>query len=252
MKIKRLPAARGLVWIWQGFNLFKHNPQVWLVLSLANFVLLAVLEQIGSVGALLSILLSPVLVAGWLIGCHALAEDQPLKLAHLWAGFQHNTHRLISLGGVVLLTLVLISALIMGLGGEAFAALIQNWKPTDDPQLLVKALGDDGVGTALELLLVISIPLFLLGLSMQFAPMLIVFRNLGVLISMKISTLAFVNNIPPLTLYSLAWAFMYFILLGLPEAIHSLVMVIATPIFIASTYAAYRDVFPDEAEIPAP
>jgi hypothetical protein len=245
MKIKRLPAACGLVWIQQGFNLFKHNPVTWLVLSLANFVLLVLLEQLGGIGGFISILISPVLLAGWLIGCHALAQDQALNVAHLWAGFQHQTQRLIALGGVVLLTLVVISGLVVALGGETLASVVQNWKPTDNPEDVVKLLGEEGVSLLLELLLLISIPLIFLGLSMQFAPMLILFRNISVIPALKISTVAFTNNIPALTLYSMVWAFAYFVVLGLPEAMHSVVMIILTPTLVASTYAAFRDVFPE-------
>lgn len=246
MKIKRLPAARGLVWIWQGFNLFKHNPAIWLFLSGANFVLLTVLEQLGNAGGLISVLISPVLLAGWLIGCHALAQDQALNVAHGWSGFQRNPKQLIALGGVVVLVLMLISALLAGLGGETLKHIAENWQPGDDPEALIKMLGEDGVSLMLELFLVISIPMILLGLSMQFSPMLIVFRNIRVLPAMKISVIAFTNNLPALTLYSFAWAFAYFLLLGLPSVLHPVVVIILSPIIVASTYAAYRDVFPDE------
>lgn len=244
IKIKALPAIRGLVWIQQGYTIFRQNPVIWLALSLANFVFFALLEQLDGAGALLSLLLSPVLVAGWLIGSHALAHDQPLKFEHLWSGFQHQ--RLFALGGVVLLTLVLISGIVVLLGGDTLANIIQNWQPTDDPEKLVQLLGSDGVSLMLEIFLLISIPMILLGLSMQFAPMLIVFNDLPVWLALKISTRAFLANIPSLTLYSLVWLLGYFMLLPLPQPFHTVAMIVLSPIIAASAYAAYYNIFPIE------
>ncbi len=246
MQIKRLPAARGLVWIWQGFNLFKHNPTIWLILSSANFVLLTVLEQLGGMGGLLTILISPVLLAGWLIGCHQLAQDQALTINHGWAGFQRNTPQLISLGGMILLVLIVTAILITNLGGETLKNIMENWQPGDDPETLMALLGDDGAGLLLELLLVISIPLILLGITMQFSPMLIVFRDVHLLPALKISIIAFTNNLAALTLYSFGWGLLYFTLMILPSTLHPVVVIILSPIIVASTYAAYRDVFPDQ------
>lgn len=250
MKINRLPAMRGLVWIQQGFNLFKHNPLIWLALSLFNFACFALLEQLGNLGALAAMLLSPLLLGGWLLGCHDLAEDKPLKLAHAWAGFQHHANRLISLGGFALLLMLLVSKLLVSLGGETLATVMQSWKPTDDPEVLVKLLGADGVNLMLELFLVVSIPLIFLGMTMQFAPMLILFNKQTVFSALKLSLVGFVSNISPLTLYSLIWAMAYFTVLQLPEMLYAVVVVIGSPIVIASAYAAYHNVFPVEA-IPA-
>lgn len=246
MKIKKLAALRGLVWIQQGYSLFMHNPPIWLAMSGANFVFFALLEQLGGIGAIASILLSPVLVAGWLIGCHALAEDQPLKINHLWAGFQQNLPRLISLGGIVLLTLVIISGIVMAMGGETLTKVLENWQPGDDPEALLKLLGENGLALLIKIFLLISIPMILIGLSMQFAPMLIVFNDLSTPAALQVSIRAFLANISPMTLYSLILMFGYFILLQLPPLLHTALMIVVSPIFIGSAYAAYYNIFPKE------
>lgn len=246
MKINRLPTIRGLVWIQQGYALFMHNPPIWLAISAANFVFFALLEQLGGAGAIASVLLSPVLVAGWLMGCHALAEDQPLKISYLWAGFQQNLPRLVSLGGIVLLTLFLISGIVMWLGGDTLSNIVQNWKPTDNPEALLKLLGEDGLALLIKIFFLISIPMIFLGLSMQFAPMLIVFNDLSTPAALQVSIRAFLANIPPMTIYSLILMFGYFILLQLPSVFHIAVMIVVSPIFIGSAYAAYYNIFPKE------
>ncbi|MFY9260144.1 MAG: BPSS1780 family membrane protein [Gallionella sp.] len=248
MKINRLPTIRGLVWIQQGYSLFMHNPLLWLAISGANFAIFALLAQLGDVGAVASVLLSPVLVAGWLIGCHALAHDQALKIEHLWAGFRQNLPRLLSLGGMVLLTLYLISSL----GGDALSNIPENWKPTDDPEILLKLLGEDGLARLLKILLLISIPMIFLGLSMQFAPMLIVFNDLSTPAALQVSVRAFLVNIPPMTIYSLILMFGYAVLIQLPPLLHIAAMIVVSPIFIGSAYAAYYNIFPKETAPPAP
>ncbi|MDD2775167.1 MAG: BPSS1780 family membrane protein [Gallionella sp.] len=251
MKINRLPAIRGLVWIQQGYSLFMHNPTIWLTLSAINFAIFALLEQLGGVGAVASVLLSPVLVAGWLIGCHALAEDQPLKINHLWAGFQQNLPRLISLGSIVLLTLILISGIVMWLGGDTLSNIVENWKPTDDPEELLKLLGEDGLALLIKIFFLISIPMIFLGLSMQFAPMLIVFNDLTTPAALQMSIRAFLANIPPMTIYSLILMFGYAVLIQLPPLFHTALMIVVSPIFIGSAYAAYYNIFPQETVLPA-
>lgn len=246
MKINKLPTIRGLVWIQQGYSLFMHNPPIWLAMSAINFVFFALLEQLGGAGAIASVLLSPVLVAGWLMGCHALAEDRPLKIDHLWAGFQQNLPRLISLGGIVLLALVLISGIVMWMGGDTLSTIVQNWKPTDDPEALLKLLGEDGLALLIKIFLIISIPMVFIGLSMQFAPMLIVFNDLTTPAALQVSIRAFLANIPPMTLYSLILMFSYFLLLQLPTLLHTTLMIVVSPIFIGSAYAAYYNIFPKE------
>lgn len=244
MLIRRLPANRGFQWIRQGFDLFMQSPQQWLILSAMNFALFWLLEQLGGVGGMLSILLSPVLVAGWLLGCHALRTGLPLKPAYFFAGFMHQTPRLLTLGGIMVVSLLLIGVIVMGLGGDTLSKIAEQWQPNSTPEQLNTLLGEDGMNVLLELFIIILIPVAGLSMAMQFSPMLVVFNNVPPLIALKISVVAFWVNFAPLAIYGLVWSLGYFVLLELGggELFNSLIMVIVSPILIASAYSAYREV----------
>lgn len=247
MQIKSLPTSRGAAWIQQGYALFMQSPQQWLLLSAINFALLWLLEQLGGLGGMLSILLSPVLIAGWLLGCHALRTGLPLKPAYFWAGFMHQTPRLLTLGGVMVVSLLVIGVMVVGLGGETISKIAEQWQPHGSPEQLSALLGEEGMNLLFELFLIILIPVAVLSMAMQFAPMLVVFNNVPPLIALKISVVAFWVNFAPLAVYGLVWSLGYFVLLELGggELFNSLVMLVASPIIIASAYAAYREVVPD-------
>lgn len=247
MLIRRLPVNRGLQWVRQGYDLFMQSPQQWLLLSAINFALFWLLEQLGGVGGMLSILLSPVLVAGWLLGCHALRTGLPLKPAYFFAGFMHQTPRLLTLGGIMVVSLLLIGMIVVSLGGDTLTKITEQWQPNSSPEQLNALLGEDGMNLLLELFLIILIPVAVLSMAMQFAPMLVVFNNVPPLIALKISVVAFWVNFAPLAVYGLVWSLGYFVLLELGGGalFTSLAMVVASPIIIASAYAAYREVVPE-------
>lgn len=238
--------SRGWAWIQQGGQLFAQSPQTWLLLSVMYVALSWLLEQLGFLGVLLSVVLAPVIVAGWLLGCHALGSGRRLTVAYFWAGFFHQTNRLLTLGALMMAALLLVTMLVVGLGGESLRQLAEQMQAGATPEQVQSILGDGGMSVLLQAFLVALIPMLGITMSMQFAPMLVVFNDVPPLIALRISLLAFWLNLAPLFVFSLVWGLSYLTVLQLGgEVLGNLLVTLAFPAIIASAYAAYRDIVPE-------
>lgn len=238
MEAKQVAAGHGWQWVAQGFGLFRKNPLIWLALFAVYLIIVLALSVIPMIGPLVSMLLSPVFSAGFLLGCKALEQDEELELAHLFAGFRTNTAQLITVGGVYLVGNVVVAGIVMLLGGGTLIDMGLLANPQPDPALLAGALG----GMMLALLggLVLLVPLLM---AYWFAPALVVFNNVPALEAMKLSFVACWRNMVPFLVYGLV-TFVLAMLAAIPFGLGFLVLV---PTITASFYASYKDVFGEQA-----
>jgi uncharacterized membrane protein len=238
---RKVPAAHGWMWVKHGFWLFKKAPLLWMVLTAIGVVGLFGISMIPIVGDPLSTLLFPALLAGYMFGCHALARGEELELAHLFSGFYHNAQRLVALGGINLVAQLLILGLMMATGGSAVVnAMMDDKTASEDPSVLIASF--QGAGYAITL----GAALFaVLMMAMQFAPMLVIFRNMAPFPAMRASLRAFLRNMLPFTVYSLMLV-PFAIVASLPMMLGWLALL---PVVIASLYATYRDLFPMEGDV---
>lgn len=237
MEARKVNAANGWLWIKQGYWLFKKSPVLWVVLLTISVVGMIAIAAIPVVGDPLATLLFPILLAGFMLGCRALEQDEELELAHLFAGFQHNTQQLVALGGLNLVCQLLILGVMMLTGGATLVGILMAGHQVEDPSVLVQAMA----GAGLALLLGISL-FFVLLLAMQFAPMLVVFDQMSPLSAMRTSLRACLRNVLPLTMYG-AMLLPFAILASVPMMLGWLILL---PVLITSMYATYRDLFPKE------
>lgn len=239
MEARKVNAINGWQWIKNGYWLFRKNPLLWMALTSIGVLGMLGMAVIPVVGDPLATLLFPVLLAGYMFGCHALAQGEELELAHLFAGFQQHAQQLITLGGINLVGQLLILGAMMLAGGAALVSILMSGTPVDDPAILTQAV--EGAGFALLL----GIALFtVLMMAMQFAPMLVIFGKMQPVPAMKTSLRAFVRNVIPMTVYG-AMLLPFMILASLPMMLGWLVLM---PVVIASLYAIYRDLFPMQTE----
>jgi len=238
MEARQVAAARGWQWVVQGFALFRKNPLIWLALFAVYLIIVLALSVIPMVGPLVSMLLSPVFSAGFLLGCKALEEGEELELAHLFAGFRTNTAQLITVGGVYLVGNVIVAGIVMLLGGGTLLDMGLLANPQPDPALLAGALGN----MMLALLggLVLLVPLLM---AYWFAPALVVFNNMHAVDAMKLSFAACLRNMVPFLVYGVVTFFLA-LLAAIPFGLGFLVLV---PTITASFYASYKDVFGEQA-----
>ncbi len=239
MEGRKVIAINGWLWIKQGYWLFRKSPLLWISLTSIGIIGMLVLASIPVIGDPLATLLFPALLAGYMLGCHALAQGEELELTHLFAGFQQGAQQLVTLGGINLVLQLLILGVMKFTGGGELVDILMSGDQVNDPAVITHAVQSAGMA------IVIGLVLFsLLMMAMQFAPMLVVFNKMLPVAAMKTSLHAFLRNILPLTVYGvllLPFAF----LASMPMMLGWLVLM---PIVIASMYAIYRDVFPMQLE----
>ncbi len=241
MEAVKVPAIHGWLWIKQGIVLFRKNPLLWMVLTAIAVIGLVGIANIPVIGDPLSTILFPAVLAGFMFGCRALEQNEELELAHLFAGFRQYTQPLITLGGINLVSQLLILGLMMITGGSALVSIFMSSVPVTDETVLLQAI--TGAGLALTLGLVLFC---ILLMAMQFAPMLVIFAGMKPVPALKASLRAFLRNALPLTVYGLMLLPFAFVA-SLPFMLGWLLLL---PVLITSLYAIYTDLFPVSVEAP--
>ncbi len=243
LRARKVGLAHGWMWFKQGVWLFRRNPFLWMFLTSILVVGMAGIAMLPVVGSLLPNILSPAFLAGIMLGCHALAEEKPLELKHLFAGFQQHGTALLTLGVIGTVGLLLIFGLVEFAGGGPLLALLASGKQPASPEELQQAVAQ--VGMVFPIALVMFL---VLQTSVPFAAMLIVFRQAPPLAALGGALRATLLNFLPLLVYSLMLLPLA-VLASLPAMLGWLVLL---PILLASQYAVYRDMVPMPGDRVAP
>lgn len=236
---RAVEAGRGWEWIAEGWKLFAQQPLLWVVDGFVFSLVVAVLPYVPPVlGFIVSMLVTPVILGGLMLGSQAVHQGHPLTFGHLFAGFQKNIGALLPAGLVWLVCFVvigLVGGFVMGFGifGAISAAMV-----TGDPVQIVTII----MGSIMTILLglLVALALFVpVAMMFWFAPALIVMHNLGLGAALKMSFIGCLKNIVPFLVYGLVM-FVLSIIAAIPVMLGFLVLV---PVIIASIYTAYRDIF---------
>ena len=235
MEPQRLKAVQGWEWIKQGYTLFTKAPLLWIVLLAICLIAAVGFSNIPIVGEALVSLLMPALLVGLMAGCRALSQDEELELAHLFSGFKRHTSQLVTLGGISLVGQFLIFGVMTLVGGATLVGILMSNQPDTDPNVMLEAITGAGFAVLLGIVL-----FSLLMMAMQFAPMLVYFRNVPPVQAMKLSLRAFLHNALPMLVYGITFLFLA-VLASLPMMLGWLVLL---PLVFTSLYASYSDIFP--------
>jgi uncharacterized membrane protein len=234
-------AGRGTAWWSEGWALFAASPVVWIVIAILYLAILMGLSLIPIIGQIASALLHPALTAGVMLGCRAQSRGGELTVGHLFAGFGER------LGALVILALLFLAAwiaiafvtfalLVAAIGTGTAMALLSG----DAVRMGVAVLSMLSVGALIALLVAL---LFVVPLLMAtwFAPALVVLRGDEPLAAMKNSFVGCLRNVPPFLVYGL---------IGLGLAILATIPLglgwfVLAPVYAATIYAGYKDVYGD-------
>ena len=236
VEARQIEPARGWQWLVEGFHLFRRSPVIWIALFFIYLLIGMALSLIKIVGPLVLNLLAPVFVAGFMLGCRALDNDEELEINHLFAGFRQHTAQLVSVGGIYLTgIIVVVGIMFAGTDNTVLHAMLSGQKL--DQQQAVAALGN---GFALTALLgaFLMVPLIM---AYWFAPVLVAFHGLSAFEAMKQSFNASLRNILPFFAYGLI-SMLLLMLAVIPFGLGLLVMI---PTMTASLYVSYKDIFTD-------
>lgn len=233
MEAHVVAAGNGWQWMVDGFGLFRKNPIIWIVLTIALVAIAVGLGLIPILGPLIFYLLSPVFLAGLMLGCRALEKGGEIEIAHLFAGFRVNASQLITIGGIYLIGQIVIYGILILIGGGAVSAMMGGISSAE-----IAAMPDAMSGMMLALLvaLALSVPLMM---AIWFAPLLVVFDNLPAMMAVKLSFSACLKNIMPFLVYGIV-IFLLGIIAAIPFGLGLLVLI---PAIFGSIYASYKDVF---------
>ncbi len=231
---QRLSAGAGWDWFVEGWRLFMLQPGMWVAVIVVFALLVIVTSLVPFAGSIATMLFSPVIGAGIMIGCRRLDEGGELEVAHLFAGFREKTGPLVAVGAlylagwVALILAALVLALLAGVGiGTLFSA---------DTGKGAGAGIAAGALLVLLLVLALSIPLLM---AVWFAAPLVVFHDQGPAEAMKASFSGCMRNMLPMLVYGLVG-----LVLAIPATLLLMLGWLALgPVFAGSIYASYRGIY---------
>ncbi len=255
MRANRLAASRGLRWVTEAFIVFRVAPVRQLLLNLAFLFAVTILVAVPVVGFAAIWLLFPALA----VGPHAIARvasgGTTPHPGLLVAGFRENLPAQLRLGGFFLAAMLLVlAATALADDGRFAQAMIGRIR------LDVGDLDDPGLQRAM--LIGAGLQTVLIG-ALWYAPLLVAWDGLSATKAAFFSAAAALINWRAFVVYgvvvSLLFGFVLMLALGgallfggsgAVQANSALFAVVWTllPVWFASSYLSYRDVFGGENE----
>jgi uncharacterized membrane protein len=179
-----------------------------------------------------------VIAAGFVVACRSLERGGEFELEHLFAGFKTNFGNLVIVGLLLLAGYIVIFLVFAGIAGFSILTMALAGQTKDMAAALI------GSGTMILLGVLVSLALSIpLLAAYWFAPALVVMHGMAPVAAMKASFSACFRNFVPFLVYGIVMM-VFAILAAIPFGLGYLVWV---PLAIASTYAAYRQIFTEEA-----
>jgi len=239
MNMKNVPAGRGWQWIVAAFNLSKKNPLIWIVLHLTLILIAVGLNMLPLIGPYLLYLLTPLLLGGLMSAARDTESGEDIEIAHLFRGFRQNTSHLITVGGVYLVGQVVISGVMIMLGGPELQQALRVGVEGIDPASITPE-----VATRILTALLVGSALFVpLAMATWFSPALVILDNQSAFAAMGDSLRASLRNMRPFLVYG-AFSLLLLIVASIPFGIG---LILWIPVMVLTIYTSYRDIFPTAA-----
>ena len=231
--LRKVDTGNGWQWIAGGWRHFVRNPVAWIGALIIWYLIAFGAGLIPFIGSLAVNILSPVFIAGFMLGASEQERGGDFTIQHLFAGFSVEFGKLVQagllylLGGVIA---VIIIGAIVALSG--FGAFIH--------QAEAGAVGaGPGVASVMLLAFVAVTLMAVMSMAFWFVPLLVVFDGLSPMQAIPMSLAACWKN---------ALAFLVYGLAGFGLALVALIPVglglfVFAPVMMASIYVAYRDIF---------
>ncbi|HEX6633773.1 MAG TPA: BPSS1780 family membrane protein [Usitatibacter sp.] len=239
---RRCPAGAGWSWIVHGWRLFARAPLMWILAVLVWVVIAVVVNFLPIVGGLVFQAVNGAIAAGFIVACRSIERGGEFELEHLFAGFRDRFVSLLVVGLIVMAGYVAIFLVF----GMSFGFSILGALMTGDPNTIASSIMASALTLALGGLVALALTIPLMA-AFWFAPALVIMHGLGPVQAMKESFVGCMRNWIPFLVWSVVMT-IFAIVAALPVLLGYLVWI---PLAIASTYAAYRDIY-TEREPDAP
>lgn len=252
IRITRYPALRGALWLREAYGMLSAARLPWLVLLLAYYAVMTVIDFVPFVGQLAVPVLKPVFGVGFLAAAWAQERGKRPELSMLFQGFRANLWALLPLG-IVLLVGVTLSVLATALVDDGKLLDILSGRTKLDEELM----SSGELQRAMLFGAACALPILL---ALWYAPALVVFHGCNALQALSLSLRASIANWKPLAVYGILVAFYAVIVPGTIMGIAVLVLPPSIALFLSmlvlmpylllmvatlhiSDYVSYRDIF---------
>ena len=219
---RALPWPRALAWYEEAMRLFKRAPGTWIALAVVTLASEFVLEAIPGVGPLVGKAIVPVVACGMLYAARTADRGDAPSIALAVAAFRAPASAIVAIVAAALLTFAAETAAAWWVADANLLA-----PGTADPDLTLTEIGG---------IYAIGV---LASLPVTFVPLHALFERVPPGAAFAASWRAFVLNTVPLLVYAAA----SLVLLAFGLATMGLGLVLALPLWAASSYAAWKDVF---------
>jgi len=266
MKLQTVPAARGVLWVRQGFRAFFRYPMAFAALFAASMFTVFVLALLPVVGSLLVLGMLPLVSLAFMVATRVVAEGGRPSATALIEPLRAHRPRVRALLWLALVyaaatfAVVWLSDLVDG--GALDALFDASTTAQTSPDAMAARLAAPGLMAGLLLRVGLA---GLLAVPFWHAPALVFWDGHGAAQALFSSTLACWRNRGAFVLYSLVWfglilafgiaASLVFSLIGAPQlfAVAAVPMsLIFTTVFYASLYFTFADCFVAAESDPAP
>jgi uncharacterized membrane protein len=204
---RAVAAGRGAAWWGEGLRMFGARFGAWILLAVVYLVVSVLIGLVPYVGGLGHSLLTPVLVGGIMIGCRAIGRGEPLRVSHLFEGFQ-GTHflPLLVIGAINLaLAAAMTGLLYLGIVGSVGLADVGRVFMSPDPFGALVGSTATISGAAIAGGFAVLVLATVLAMLNWFAPALVTLRGATAVEAMKLSFVACLRNWVPFLVYALVF-----------------------------------------------
>jgi len=273
-------AGRGATWWAEGWRIFTSNFWTWIGIMIIYIIITMLISLVPYIGNFGHWLLTPVFMGGLMLGCHAVTRDEPLRVAHLFEGFQ-GAHfvPLMIIGAVnIALTLAIAAIAVAGVLGSLTLADMVRLGSGNDPLDAITGTVRAITATKLLLILLALVIASIFAMLNWFAPALVALQGATAVEAMKQSFRSCMRNWVPFLVYGLIaivvfvvailvfggvglvfgagaifsgsanWMAAFAVLAILFILAMALLALFVGPIVFGSTYAGYKDTLEVDTE----
>jgi len=198
-------AGRGVAWWSGGWRIFRSSVWTWIGIMIIYILVMALINLVPYVGGLGSVLLTPVFIGGFMLGCDAIERGQPLRVAHMFEGFQGAHFVPLMIIGAVNIGMTVGIALIMTAGvlGSVKIADMARIGAGGDPFEALSGTAQAMTGTGMLMAVIAIVIGGVFTMMNWFAPALVALRGATAIEAMKLSFLGSLRNWVPFLVYGL-------------------------------------------------
>ena len=246
---RHLAAGEGFAWWSESWRIFSAAPGPWIGILIVFIVLSFAFMLLPKIGTIAYAVLTPVFVGGVMLGCHALARGEPLRVGCVFEGFQRGhfaplcTLGLLWLAILVIVACVAVGTVLLAVGASGLAALMAFVNSAQMDSIIDAQIDYSVLASASVAILVVSlfglVVTLLAAMAYWFAPALVVLNGEKPLAALQKSFAASSHNVGAFLLYGVIYIG-FAIVATIPVGLGWFVL---GPMILGSCYAGWRTIF---------